>query len=132
MVVGAIVDIGIDRIDIFAPEAPDHSLQHIVGRKEIIGVEDADDIARGHGKAFVHRIVDALVGFTDPTHTPTKARFVFTDDIEGAILRSPVDDDVLEVLEGLREDAVHRVAQGALRIIGGGDDGDLHLFRRAS
>ena len=59
---------------------------------------------------------------------------MLADDIEGSILRGSIDDDVLEVLESLVEDALHRITEGALRIIGRCYDGQFHhdlCFRRS-
>ena len=105
-------------------------MEHVLRGVEIIGVQDADDIARGHGKALVHGIVDALVGFTDIAHASLETRLILADQIQGAILRGPVDDDVLIILTGLAEDALHGVTEGALTVIGGGDDGYLHFAVR--
>ena len=118
-----IVDICINCIHIFASKAIDHCLQYIIRSKEIVRIKNTNNIASSHRKALVHSVVDAFVGFADIAHLPLKTRFVLTDDIEGCILRGSIDNNVLEVLEGLTEDALHRVTKGALRIVGRCYDG---------
>src|SRR5262249_40507575 len=69
-----------------------------------------------HSDAFVHRVVDAAAWLRNPSDTA----IVFPKNVDRAIGRTTVDNDVLEIAKGLLAHAFERVPQGGGAVIGGG------------
>jgi len=57
-------------------------------------------------QGLVHGIVDPAVGFTGPEREPVR---IFSDDLDGPVGRSAVDDDVFNVRIPLIENAPNRL-----------------------
>ena len=84
---------------------------------ELIGGGDpAHDFAGGAGESFIKGVVHALIGFGEPAGD---LRFVFADDVDGAVGGTAVDDEVFEIGIVLGEDRVNRL----LDVLGGVVDG---------
>ena len=70
------------------------SLYEVGTGKRVAGVEEPDVIACSSPEAFVHRVIETLIGLTDPIGN---ARFVLADDVHCTIRRLPVNNQVLNV-----------------------------------
>ncbi len=66
----------------------------------VVAVQPGDDLARGAGHALVDCLALALVGLADNVGQPVA---VGAEDVECAVGRTAVDDDVLDVRVALRE-----------------------------
>ena len=84
------VNVAIHGIHLVVCKTIRNLLQYIIAGEEVVGVQDTDYIARCHTDAFVHSIVQAAVGFANPTHTAVEFRFVSTDDVQGIVLGGTV------------------------------------------
>lgn len=98
-----VVDVGIDGIDFLIGEFGGKGGHDRVGGEEVIGVEDADDVAGGHCDAFVHGVVDAAVGFADVAQTALVERLKLTDDVHCVVCGGAVDYDVLDLCVSLSQ-----------------------------
>ena len=74
--------------------------------------------------AFIHGIIQAFVGFADKG---MYVLFIFVDNGQRAIGGTSVYNDIFHVLIRLGNNALYRVFQHFLRIIGHGDDGELGM-----
>lgn len=81
-------------------EAP---LQCCFVTQPIPAVQELQILPFGHADAFVHGVVDALVGLAHPVGEVVG---VLLDQLAAAVGGAAVDDDPLEVAEGLRNNAV--------------------------
>ena len=92
-----------DPIDLgeVAKDGADHG--EAAGVEHIGGGDPAHDFAGGAGETFVEGVVHAVVRFGDPAG---ELGLVFTDDVEGAVGGTAVDDEVFEIGVVLREDGL--------------------------
>lgn len=89
---------------------------------DVIRVEDADDIARGHPYAFIHSIVYAAILFGDyPGNVGVRI-----DDFQRCIPGSPIDYQMFNISIILAFHRFQGIPDGKGRIIGGGDNGEFH------
>ena len=96
----------------------------------VVGIDDADDLAGGVPDAFVHGVVDTVVLFADDLIAVSfvgEFPLVFAGDLDGAVRRQAVDDDVLHFAIRLVENGFDRVANRLLAIEADGDDANQHL-----
>ena len=108
------------------PHCPGDAAQGIVRGIEVIRVEDADYITRGHLDALVHGIIDTVVGFADISQPPLEERFEFPHHLHGVVLRSPIYDQQLIVTISLCQHAFQGVGHRIAAIISSGNDRDFH------
>lgn len=95
--------------------------------KDVIRVEDADDVSRRHRDALVEGVVHPLVFFGGPSGGDgVWFGQLFRNQLAGAVRRTAVHDDVLDFSITLRENACDRGSDRILRIVGNRDDADLH------
>ena len=109
--------IAINGIDIVV-ELRHHLLNDRVGRKKIVGIEDAHNVARSHANTFVHRVVDAVVFLGNPSHPTFKTLLVRLDDIHRIVRRVSIDNNVFNMAITLSEHRIHRVGEGFSTISG--------------
>jgi len=84
---------------------------------ELVGGGDpAHDFAGGAGESFIEGVVHALIGFGEPAGD---LRFVFANDVEGAVGGSAIDDEVFEIGIILGEDRL----DGLLDVFRGVENG---------
>ena len=88
-------------------------------RQHVIRMQDADDLACRALQALVQRIVDPVIGFA---HQNRGLIGLGAQDVEGAIARSAVDDDVLDLAIGLGAEAAQRLSDRVTPVVDHGDD----------
>ena len=102
-------------------------LDGLRGGEDVVGVQEADDVASGHLPTLVHAVVDALVGFTDPFGVLGKAGMLggeLFEQLAGSVAGASVDDDVLDVRIRLSKHALDGAWQHTGRTKRHRDDGD--------
>lgn len=82
-------------------------------------------VARGSVEALVHRIIDPLITFA----IDLGFRSQLADELQRVVLRSSVDDEVLDVWVGLCRDAAERACDRAGSVVANRDDGYTWLHR---
>ena len=89
---------------------------------EVVGIEEAHDVAASAPQPLVHGVVDALVRFGDD-----ESAFVpmGREHVGRSIRGGAVDDQVFEVRPGLGVDRAQRVAEMSGGVVAGSDDGNL-------
>ena len=95
----------------------------------VIGVQDGDKLAPGPMDRGVQCVMSALVGMR-PEHYLGPGRRKGTHYGNGAVERSVVNDDYLQWLRGLGEDAFERVAYIALVVVERHNDGHAAVVVR--
>jgi len=90
-------------------------------RQDVVVVQERDEIAARDGESGVSRSGQPLVRLADVAHGERLR------DLAGSVLRAVVHEDDLERLEVLREDALERLLQEPLAVVGGDDDGDARI-----
>lgn len=87
-------------------------------------VQEAQVVAGGQADAFVHGVVQAVVGFAD--HGGDMFA-VLLDQGQGTIGRTTIHHDVFQVLVTLGDDTLNGILQHPFGIVGHGDDGELRM-----
>ena len=98
----------------------------------VVGIDDADDLAGGVADPLVHGVVDAVVLFADDLIAVSlvgEFPLVFAGDLDSAVRRQTIDDDVLHFAIRLVENGFDRVANRLLAIETDGDDGNQHFLK---
>src|SRR3546814_3193853 len=93
----------------------------VVGQP-IVGIDELDVFSRGQSQPLVEGVADAAVLFADPVILRAKASL---DQLDRTVGRTAVDDDVLEVGEGLPLDAGDRSIERGASVEADGDETDL-------
>ncbi len=103
-----------------------HLASGLLGQPDIVGVEQADEVARGFGKGAVGGRGGAAIGLADEADAPRVTRRQISDDRGGTVLRAVVDDDDLEPVGRilLLERALDRAAHVLLVVVGAHQDAD--------
>jgi hypothetical protein len=89
--------------------------------EHVAAVEPADDFPGGFVKAGVQRRIEALIGLIDDA---SYVLLIIADDIESAVSRAIVYDNILEIGITLTEDRTEGVFQETFAIVDGGDKRD--------
>src|SRR5260370_36816727 len=100
--------------------------------EHVAAVEPADDFPGGFGEDGVQRRIEAFIGLITDT---SYVLLIIADDIESAISRAVVHDNVFEIGITLTEDRTQRVFQETLPVVDGGDKRDArpqHFVRTNS
>src|SRR5581483_7700623 len=119
--------LGVDRLGIAVDEAAIGIRREMpccrregAGIVDVVGALDADELAPGHRKAFVHRVRRAAILLRDPAQLGRGREGL--QDLDRLVLGSAVDDDDLERPMALREDRLQRLAQIPPLVVAGDDD----------
>ena len=99
------------------------ALQRGVVVEPVAAVQKQEVVALGVVDALVHGIVDALVRLAHPIG---KVAGMLLKQFAAAVSRATVDDDPLEVITGLRKNAVNGLLEAFAIIVVDGDDGEAH------
>jgi hypothetical protein len=84
----------------------DYRLDGIRGIKRVACVEEHDVVACSLLESFVHGIVESVVGLRLYDDLMTTSGLVLLSYPQGIVLRSPINDEMLDVGIGLAEHAV--------------------------
>jgi glycosyltransferase involved in cell wall biosynthesis len=120
-------DVAEDEIGAGGVEAA-HGDLHLVGRQPIVGVDELDQLAGRERDPFVERIADTEVGFADPIVLRAQ---LGTQELDRAVVGAAVDDNMLEVGEPLRVDAVDGLPDSSACVERNRDQGDPRSLRPA-
>ncbi len=96
---------------------------------DVIRIQDADDPAVGQCEALVEGVADAVVLLA---HQIGQAHRLAAQHLESPVGRSAVDDDVLDIREGLRQDRIDRALDRRPAIVHDRDDAHQTRGRRRS
>ncbi len=97
------------------------------GEIEVVGVEPAENIARGSREALVQGVALTRVALAAPE---TDVGLVAANNLHGIIGRSPVDDDELKVRPSLVQDRQDAAFDERARVVGRHDDGNARRISR--
>ena len=89
--------------------------------QQIGRADPAHTFAGGAGETFVDGVVHAVIGLADPG---MEIRFVATDDVDAAVGRSAVDNDVIKIWVILAKDRANGRVEVAGRVEDGRDEGN--------
>lgn len=92
----------------------------------IIGIQETYNVARSHGDALVHGVVDAIVLLRNPAHASLVFFGILADDFHGVVAATTVHNDVLHIGMSLAKHAFEGVANSGRAVEAGCDDSDFH------
>ena len=95
--------------------------------QSIAGIEPAHDGSRGSSEAGVKGVIHA---FIPETYPPGNVVFIFMDDVDGSIRRTPIDDDIFEIRVALINDGEDSFLNVANSVIYRGGERDARPSRR--
>lgn len=104
-----IMDVGIYGVHVM--DVAGDGGKHIVGGIEIIRVEYPHHISGGHLYPLVHGVVQSVVGLGDPFQPSAIHGLALPYDVECAVGRAAVDNDMLEIRIILPQHALYGVTQ---------------------
>ena len=89
-----------------------HRLHHSVIHQPVSRIEKHQVLTFGHPDAFVHGIVYSVIPLRDPLQIPPIR--ILLDNIYTPVTTCPVNNNILEIREGLRNNALHCLLQTGL------------------
>ena len=111
-------EVAVDSLNVLIVERRRNARNHIAAMIEVVGIQHSNYVARRHPDAFVHGIVEALVGLAYPTHTPAETRLICANDVDRLVARPAVDNDILQVVVVLQQDRLDGVADRRRTVVG--------------
>ena len=112
--------VAIDHVGLRWIHSVEETLKDVVAGESIACIHEENPVARGHPHAFVHRVIDALVGFADPR---LDSGGMALDDCHRAVGGLAIDHHNLLVGIALGKHTLQGALQEGLGIVGHGDDG---------